>query len=102
MVGDMYQRDSYKMKSKVMNFNNDHHKVTGQTLFEGIPYTNLSELIYKKDDPYNLLTLPELLVHKYGNYNNRLHIYHGRFNRFFRFRKEKVAHEGYQSTFTQT
>ena len=64
--------DSYKMKSKVMNFNNDHHKVTGQTLFEGIPYTNLSNL-YKKDDPYNLLTLPELIVHKYGNYNNRLH-----------------------------
>jgi hypothetical protein len=62
--------ESNKIKLKALNINKKHHKVSGQTLFSGIPYTNISNL-YEKNVPYNFLSLPELILHKFGSYQKK-------------------------------
>ena len=65
-------KKSDSIKSKLLKFNNNHHEISGQTLLQGIPIINLSEAL-KKNSSQRFLTLPELIVHKYGECNNKVH-----------------------------
>lgn len=60
------------IKSKALDYNCKHHEVSGQTLFQGIPFINFSEAC-NKDSSQQVLSLPELIVHKYGKSFNVIH-----------------------------
>ena len=65
-------RESSSLKKKLLKIKKEHHKESGQSLHKGIPLLNFHGK-YKKKSTYKVLTLPELIVHKYGKSSNKLH-----------------------------
>jgi sugar (pentulose or hexulose) kinase len=65
-------RESNSFKNKLLKIKKKHHKESGQSLYKGIPLLNFYGK-YKKKSIYKILSLPELIVHKYGKSSNKLH-----------------------------
>ena len=53
------------IRSKVLDHNPKHHEISGQTLFQGIPFINMLESC-NENSSQKLLSLPELIVHMFG------------------------------------
>ena len=62
---------SAKIKS-IISKSKNYHELSGQTLHDGVPILNLTDL-YKSKIQYQVLTLPELIIHKLGNSANKIH-----------------------------
>lgn len=60
-----------EIKSLIIKFK-DYHALSGQTLHNGIPILNLTNL-YEDKGQYQILTLPELITHKLGNCSFKTH-----------------------------
>ena len=63
---------SDSIKSKALDYNFKHHEISGQTLFQGIPFINFFESC-NKNSSQKVLSLPELIVHKHGKSFNATH-----------------------------
>lgn len=63
---------SDSIKSKALDYNFKHHEISGQTLFQGIPFINFFESCNKNSSQI-VLSLPELIVHKHGKSFNATH-----------------------------
>ena len=62
---------SDEIKSHINKFR-DYHALSGQTLHDGVPILNLTNL-YEDEGEYQILTLPELITHKLGNSSFKVH-----------------------------
>ena len=64
--------ETESIKSKLLQFQNQHHKISGQSLIQGIPIINFSRS-YETNSKQRVLTLPEVIVHRLGKSSNKIH-----------------------------
>ena len=64
--------ESDLIRSKALNYNRKHHEISGQSLFHGIPFINMFESC-NENSSQKVLSLPELIVHKYGKSFDVIH-----------------------------
>lgn len=64
--------ESDLIRSKVLDHNRKHHEISGQTLFQGIPFINIFESC-NENSSQKVLSLPELIVHMFGKSFDAIH-----------------------------